>query len=271
MEPETMQIAVSELVAPTPHKMHDFLAAAKTAGFEGVEMSLRPGSNNPFNYQTSDADLKDFKKTAADLGLAIGSITISTDGGNLLESGAEAQKSIDQTVWGLECAAKLGADVALHTLGRLHADLYYEDAFNNAITSLKTIAKTAEKLQVALAVEFVWNGFLFSPLEMRRLLETVGSSHVGFYFDPGNMAVFQFPQHWVRALGAWTKRVHLKDWKGRALNGAWTALTEGEVNFPVVMRELRAAGYRGPLVSEVPDSLAPWDETAKTMRKIAAM
>ena len=65
--------------------------------------------------------------------------------------------------------------------------------------------------------------------------------------------------------------VHLKDWKGRALNGAWTPLTEGEVDFPVVMRELRAAGYRGPLVSEVPESLAPWAETAKTMRKIAAM
>ena len=266
-----MQIAVSELVAKTPHQMHEFLAEAKTAGFEGVEMSLRPGSANPFNYQSSDADLKAFKKTAADLGLDIGSITISTDGGNLLDTGAEAQKSIDQTVWGLECAAKLGATVALHTLGRFHADLYYEDAYQNAINSLKKIAKTAEKLQVALAVEFVWSGFLFSPLEMRHFLEAVGSPQVGFYFDPGNMAVFQFPQHWVRALGAWTKRVHLKDWKGKALNGSWTALTEGEVNFPVVMRELRAAGYQGPLVSEVSANLAPWAETANTMRKIAAM
>lgn len=266
-----MQIAVSELVAKTPHQMHEFLAEAKTAGFEGVEMSLRPGSANPFNYQSSDADLKAFKKTAADLGLDIGSITISTDGGNLLDTGAEAQKSIDQTVWGLECAAKLGATVALHTLGRFHADLYYEDAYQNAISSLKTIAKSAEKLQVALAVEFVWSGFLFSPLEMRHFLEAVGSPQVGFYFDPGNMAVFQFPQHWVRALGAWTKRVHLKDWKGKALNGSWTALTEGEVNFPVVMRELRAAGYQGPLVSEVSANLAPWAETANTMRKIAAM
>lgn len=266
-----MQIAVSELVAKTPHQMHEFLTEAKTAGFEGVEMSLRPGSANPFNYQSTDADLKDFKKTADDLNLDIGSITISTDGGNLLDTGAEAEKSIDQTVWGLECAAKLGATVALHTLGRFHADLYYEDAYQNAIKSLKTIAKTAEKLQVALAVEFVWSGFLFSPLEMRHFLEAVGSPQVGFYFDPGNMAVFQFPQHWVRSLGAWTKRVHLKDWKGKALNGAWTALTEGEVDFPAVMRELRAAGYQGPLVSEVSASLAPWAETANTMRKIAAM
>lgn len=264
-----MQIAVSELVAKTPHQMHDFLQDAKNAGFEGVELSLRPGSANPLNYQSTDADLQSFKKTAADLGLDIGSITISTDGGNLLETGAEAQKSIDQTVWGLECAAKLGAKVALHTLGRFHADLYYEDAYNNAIASLKVIAKTAEKLQVALAVEFVWSGFLFSPLEMRRFLEAVNSPQVGFYFDPGNMAVFQFPQHWVRALGKRVRHVHLKDWQGNALNGKWTPLTQGAVNFPAVMHELRNAGYAGPLVSEVPESLAPWQDTAAAMRKIA--
>jgi len=266
-----MQIAVSELVFSGPHTMTSFLEKAKAAGYDGVELSLRPGESNPFNFQTTAAELQQFRRQADALELEIASITISTDGGNLLDSGAEAQKSIDQTLWGLECAAKLGAPVALHTLGRLHADLYYEDAYHNAIAALKAIAPTAEKLKVALAVEFVWSGFLFSPLEMRQFLQAVGSEQVGFYFDPGNMAVFQFPQHWVRALGQLIKRVHLKDWKGRALNGGWTALTEGEVDFPAVMRELRRASYDGPLVSEVPESLASWEKTAATMREIAKM
>ena len=43
-----MQIAVSELVAKTPHQMHEFLADAKAAGFEGVEMSLSaPAATTP--------------------------------------------------------------------------------------------------------------------------------------------------------------------------------------------------------------------------------
>jgi sugar phosphate isomerase/epimerase len=75
----------------------------------------------------------------------------------------------------------------------------------------------------------------------------------------------------VRALGKRIFHVHLKDWKGRALNGEWTALLQGEVNFPVVMRELRQAGYQGPLVSEVSPSLASLEDTAAAMRKIAAM
>ena len=159
----------------------------------------------------------------------------------------------------------------LHTLGRFTPELYYEDAYNNAIANLKKLSKDAERLNVTIAIEFIWNGFLFSPLEMRNLLEAIGSPNVGFYFDPGNMAVFQFPQHWVRALGHHVKHVHLKDWKGRALKGEWTPLMQGECNFPAIIQELRAAGYQGPLVSEVSESLASWEETAKTMRKIAEL
>ena len=87
------------------------------------------------------------------------------------------------------------------------------------------------ELGVAIAIEFVWNGFAFSPLEMRRLIEDVGSRSVGFYFDPGNMAVFQFPQHSARILGPHTKRVHLK-LKAAPLNGEWPALLTGTINFP---------------------------------------
>jgi L-ribulose-5-phosphate 3-epimerase len=267
-----MKIAISELVvAPGTLSMADFLRKAKETGYDGVELSLRPHDKAPLNFQSCDADLAAYAKEARDLELDIVSITIGTGKGNLLASGSDAEDSLEQTLWGLECASKLGASVALHTLGRFNAELYYEDAYNNAVANLKKIAVSAAKLQVTLAVEFIWNGFLFSPLEMRRFLDEVGSPYVGFYFDPGNMAVFQFPQHWVRALGKRVRHVHLKDWQGGPLNGKWTPLSQGAVDFPVVMRELRQAGYAGPLVSEVPESLAPWQETAVAMRKIAQL
>ncbi|MEZ4621441.1 MAG: TIM barrel protein [Caldilineaceae bacterium] len=117
---------------------------------------------------------------------------------------------------GLQIAAGLGIGCTLHTLGRLRPDLYYDDAYRNGVRSLQAIAETAEALGVALAVEFVWNGFLFSPLEMRHFLDEVGSPQIGFYFDPGNMAVFQYPHHWVCIVGDHIKMVHLKDWQGRA-------------------------------------------------------
>jgi hexulose-6-phosphate isomerase len=99
----------------------------------------------------------------------------------------------------------------------------------------------------------------------------VGSDHIGFYFDPGNMAVFHFPQHWVRITGKHLKMMHLKDWKGNALNGGWTSLLEGNVDFAAVNKELRAIGYDGPMISEVAPSLASIEDTAKAIRKIIEM
>ena len=265
-----MKIAVSQLVAPGDMGMEAFADKAKATGYDGVELSLRP-ANSPLTYDTTDAQLKEFKQLFAQRSLEIFSTTFSAKSGNLLDSGTAAQEAIDQTIFGLETTAKLGSKIMLHTLGRFTADLYYEDAYNNAIANLKKLAASAEKLNVTIAIEFIWNGFLFSPLEMRNLLEAIGSNNVGFYFDPGNMAIFQKPEHWARTLGPFIKQVHLKDWKGRPLNGGWTPLLQGGIDFAAVMAELHRAGYAGPLVSEVVRSLAPWPETAKTMRQIGRL
>jgi hexulose-6-phosphate isomerase len=165
----------------------------------------------------------------------------------------------------------MGIDCTLHTLGRLSPTLYYDDAYRNAVAAMKELRQACERHKVSIAVEFVWSGFLFSPLEMKRFLDEIASPWIGFYYDPGNMAIFQFPQHWARILGPHIKRVHLKDWNGDALNGAWPALLTGKVDFPAVMRELRAAGYDGPLVSEVSTKAAPIAHTADAIIKIAAM
>ena len=257
------QIVMGELSAS------EFLSQCAQAGYEVVELCMR--GDGDLTPHTGENDLRNIANLASELGLPIVSMTHSHCTGNLLDSGEARRTSIEQTVQGLEIAATLGVRCTLHTLGRFTADLYYDDAYRNAVSSLKELASTCEKLDVRIAVEFVWSGFLFSPLEMRRFLDDVGSTHVGFYFDPGNMAVFQFPHHWVRIVGDKTFMVHLKDWKGNALNGGWTPLLEGEVDFAAMNRELRAIGYDGPMISEVEPSQAPIGRTAEAIRKIIAM
>lgn len=263
-----MQVGISQLIhgkVPT----RQFLDDARAAGYEVVELRLaREGDLTP---QTSDADLQAIRDHAAGLGLKLVSMTHSHCTGNLLDGGQAQQTSLQETEAGLRVAQKLGIRCTLHTLGRLKPDVYYDQAYQNAVASLKHLAKTCEKLEIAIAVEFVWNGFAFSPLEMKRLLDDVGSRQIGFYFDPGNMAVFHFPHHWVKVVGRHIKMVHLKDWKGRALKGGWPALLEGEVDYAAMNRELRAIGYDGPMISEVGAETAPLEKTAESIRKIIAM
>jgi hexulose-6-phosphate isomerase len=263
-----MQVGISQLVMSSV-PLSEFVRQSADAGYEVVELCmLREGDLTP---QSSDARLKAIVDSVESAGMKAVSMTHGQCTGNLLESGELQRASIDETCAGLEAAAKMGIGCTLHTMGRLNPSLYYDDAYNNAQASLREIAKTAERVGVSLAVEFVWNGFLFSPLEMRRFLDEIGSDKIGFYFDPGNMAVFQFPHHWVRIVGPHLKMVHLKDWKGNALNGGWPPLLEGDVDYVAMNRELRALGYDGPMISEVPPSDAPLEATAEAIRKIIAM
>ncbi len=263
-----MRIGISQLICPDL-SLPEFFRQAKEAGYETVELSMR--QKGALTGEVSPAQIEEIRGLSREYGLPVESVTFGHCTGNLLDSGEAQARSVAETAYGLEVAAQLGATAALTTLGRFSAELYYDDAYRNGVDSLRKLAPAARKAGVALAFEFVWSGFCFSPLETKRFLDEVGSEWVGFYFDPGNMAVFQFPQHWVRIVGKHIKRVHLKDWKGRALNGEWTPLLKGEVNFPAVMRELRAIGYDGPLVSEVAPNLASLADTAVTARQILAM
>lgn len=263
-----MKVGISHLIEGGK-PLEIFFKESANAGYEVVELCVRrEGELTP---KTSSETLKNIRKSASDNNLSIDSVCHSHCTGNLLASGDSQERGIEETKVGLQIAAELGAYCTLHTLGGLNPDLYYDVAYKNGVESLKALTPTAEKLKVAIAFEFVWNGFLFSPLEVRNFLKEVGSDFVGFYFDPGNMAVFQYPQHWVRILGPYIKMVHMKDWKGNALNGGWPALLEGNLNFSVIMKELAASGYNGPLISEVPASLAPISTTAESIRKIIKM
>lgn len=263
-----MKIGVSQLImGDVP--CSEFFNQAAMAGYEAVEVCLRP--DGEVREDMDDTAIRQIHEGAALAGIEIVSIALAHSGGNMLDTGEAQREGIRAARCGLELAARMGIGCALTTLGRLRPDLYYEDGYRNAIASLKELAPHAERLGVTLAVEFVWNGFLFSPLEMRSLLDEVGSDRIGFYFDPGNMAVFQYPHHWVRALGSRVKMVHMKDWRGHALTGGWTALLDGEVDFAAIMRELRAAGYTGPLISEVEPSLATLKATAAMMLRIREM
>jgi hexulose-6-phosphate isomerase len=264
----TMQVGISQLIVPDT-SLREFAAQAASTGYEVVELCMT--SQGELNPGLDETELRRLAAAVRAEGVEPVSMVHGQCTGNLLAGGEAQRVSIEETCRGLRAAAAMGIGCTLHTLGRLGPELYYDEAYANGVAALREIARTAEEAGVTLAVEMVWNGFLFSPLEMRRFLDEAGSDRIGFYFDPGNMAVFQYPHHWVRIVGRHVKMVHLKDWRGNALNGDWTPLLEGDVDYVAMNRELRALGYDGPMISEVPPELAPLADTAAAIRRIIAM
>jgi hexulose-6-phosphate isomerase len=128
----------------------------------------------------------------------------------------------------------------------------YDLAYERLRGALETLAGDAERMGVTIMIENIWNMFLYSPLEMRGLIDQVDSPRVGVLFDTGNIVQFGFPEQWIRILGSRIKEVHLKDFRRAVGNvSGFVSLLEGDVNWPEVMAALAEISYDGFVTAEV--------------------
>jgi len=265
-----MKVGLSCIITPREWSFEETLKQAKAAGYEAIELVIRDGWD--ISLDTPKDKLREMAEAAADMGIELSSVCPQV---------RKAPKDImtnDEAIWResqqtiircMEVANGLGIDTMLLTLGALTPDLYYNEAYANSLKALQLLAPTAEKLNVKLAIEYVWNKFLLSPMEFARFCADVGSPYVGFFFDTGNMVIFGYPEHWIRICGPYLMKVHFKDFKRKGYQ--WTPLLEGDVDFAAVMRELDRIGYDDVLLSEVDPGTAPLESTAEAIRKIMTM
>lgn len=244
-------------------------ALAKDAGFEGVEVGLL--AEGEVSLKSTERDLLAVKKSAADNGIELYSVATGLYWDNWLTADCpkERQTAKDIVKKHLEVAKTLGCETILVVPGSVHAEFAapgkvvdYEDAYNRSLEALQELKEYAEKLEVSIGVENVWNQFLNSPIEMREFIDKVGSPFVGSYFDVGNVLFNGHPEHWIKALGSRIKKVHFKDYRVAAggLHG-FVDLLAGDVDYPAVMKALEAIGYDGWVSAEMIPNYKHYTET----------
>ena len=263
-----MKIGVTQLVMPREWPLEQALQAAKDTGHDGLESLML--DEGPISPGASDADLAEAKALAEKIGVEIPSLCPSVSGLDISAPDDEAwNESLDLARALLRCAHGVGADTVLLVPGRVTETNHYDTVYERVFDALRALRGDAEKLGVNIAVENVWNKFLLSPVETALLLDNVGSDRIGNYHDTGNMMIWGYPEQWIKILGPRVKKVHFKDFKREGYE--WKPLTEGDVDFPAVMAELREIGYDDYVISEVSTGLSSLEDTAATMRKIIEM
>lgn len=234
---------------------------AARAGFQGVEVNLEPSEE--YSLESTDRELLALRKCVEDAGLAVSAANsreqwkypiTSAD----RETRARGKQVIERL---LRSAATLGAGAVLTIPGGVDLGLFaakpeivrYDDAYKRSLDALRELAhETAERCEVYMAVENVWNKFLLSPLEFAEYVDQFKSPWVRAYLDVGNMVLYGYPQDWIRTLGRRTVKVHFKDFKFEKGRTEWTALREGQIDWPAVMRAFREVGYTGTASVELP-------------------
>jgi len=265
-----MEVGISGLVIPAEWSLDETLTRIRADGYTALELALR--DTGWFSLESTEEELRVVAESAKAAGVTLTSVcpALRSKPRDIMTSDCEIRKSSIETI--TECiriTSAVGVDTMLLVLGRLTPELYYDDAYANALAGMRELTPVAEELGVRLAIEYVWNKFLLSPMELARFLDEVDSPNAGFFFDSGNMVVFGYPEHWVRICGKHVMAVHLKDFRRQGYE--WTPLLEGDVDFPAVMCELRKLGFDGALLSEVSQGTAPFADTAEAIRKIMRM
>ena len=249
--------------------IRDALQLCKEIGYAGLEILLT--EEGELTMRSGPAEYAAIRKMSQETGVELTSIcgagSLSDDDPRVVaESRAQIRKM-------LEAAEALGIDTVLVTGGRTTEQVPYDVAYDRQLRALQELRPDAERHRVNIALENVWNKLLISPLEFRQLLDTIGSQYIGCFFDTGNVMLYGYPEQWIRILGSRIKKIHFKDFKidHRERRYEWPQLMHGAVNWPAVMREIRAIGYDDYVITEVCGTREVYEETCRVMDTILAL
>ena len=242
--------------------------AAKEAGYEGVEPS---GGMN--QQEVIDALGQSGLQAASVCCHTHWKQTLTHDDAKIREEGLQGVLTT------LRDAKAYGADSILVVPGVVSETVPYDVAWERSIAEIKKAVPLAKELGVKISIENVWNNFILSPLEAVRYLDEVGDPIVGWHFDIGNVLRYGWPEQWIKILGKRINRIHVKEYSTKKMKdeGVWKGfdcdLTEGDNNWPAIMKALDAVGYTGWAISEQRGGINPGGLKMLTERmdKIFAM
>lgn len=226
--------------------------AARTAGYDGVE------PNGGMNHQ-------EVLDALGETGLKAASVCCHTHWKQTLTDNDEAvrEAGLQGVLTTLRDAKVYGADSILVVPGVCDEKVAYDVAWERAVTQIRKAVPLAKELGVKISIENVWNNFILSPMEAVRFLDEIGDPIVGWHFDIGNVLRYGWPEQWIKVLGKRINRIHVKEFSVKKMKdeGLWKGfdcdLTEGDNNWPAIMKALRDIGYTGWAISEQRGGINP--------------
>ena len=220
----------------------DKFKLVKDLGYDGIEL------NSPTDLNKSEI-LAAKEKTGIELPSVVNKDHWQKP---LSDPDPEVRKQIIESVaQSLQEAKEFGGDTVLVVPGVVNEKVSYEQAYVTAQNSIRELIPYAEKTGIQIALENVWNNFILSPVEAKKFIDEINHPLVGWYFDVGNILRYGWPEHWIKTLNKRIMKVHIKEFSRKIMNdeglrkGFQVNLTEGDIDWPVVMNALKEVNHQG--------------------------
>lgn len=224
----------------------DKFKAAREAGFEGVEMNA-PGFN-----------VEETRQAVAESGLPVDG-SVCADHWSVRHTDPDPKvraQALETLKKALVDTHAVGGHTVLLVAGR-GGDGPEEEIWKRSVDNIAQALPLAARLGVSIAIENVWNQFLYNheggadqtAEKFVRYVDEFKSPWVGMQFDIGNHWKYGSMGGWIRELG---KRVIKLDVKGFSrAEGKFTDIGEGDLDFADVRAALTEIGFHGWCAAEV--------------------
>jgi hexulose-6-phosphate isomerase len=246
---------------------YEFIDWAAEKGLDGIELTV----GDVLNIDITKEECLKIAQYAKSKNIGLKTLASGAGWGCYLGTDNEAERTsaVEFCKKYLYIASYLGAESILVVPGATRVawddsrpQLSYKTVWEKTVQSVKELLPLAEELKVNIALENVWNRFLFSPMEWKLFLDQFNSQYVGIYFDLGNAKISCNPEHYPEILGSYIKAVHVKNFAetdcAGGLHGFGDDLTCGDVDFAACFNALKKINYNGPFTVEmIPFSRLP--------------
>jgi sugar phosphate isomerase/epimerase len=245
MTQDRFPIAYSTLGCPDWSFDHAAEQAAKY-GYQALEVRVYNGDIIPADL--SQSERASIRRTLAQTNIGIVGLGASTR--FAFPDALERQQNVDQLIKYIELAADLEVPL-VRTFGSPgQITISMAQAIDYAADALATVAPTAERLGVTVALET--HDAFCKGVDVAAALAQVDSDRIGAIWDvhhPFRMGE-DIETTW-RVLGPRIKHVHIKDGVRRP-DGSWqlVLLGKGEVPCRQVVELLNREGYQGYIAAE---------------------
>jgi len=221
------------------YTLREAMAAAKRAGYDGVELSAISGMCEHLVLDTWQEQAEEIRAMAQECGLALLSMEVA---------------SLDEARLSLAFAAAQAIGIPIVNVGPGGKSDDEED-LRLAIGTLRARAQCAAAFGVTLCVKAHVGAAIYNTPTTQRAMREIGDASFGIDMDPSHIyRAGEAPEHALAAVISRVKHIHIRDCKGPGPSpGApeLQACGRGDINLFGYFEALAAAEYRGPVCVEV--------------------
>ena len=229
-----------------PGTLTDKFKGVKAAGYDGIELDS-PGIK-----------VDEVKKAIQESGLPVDGSVCSTHW-KITHTNADP-KVRAQALADLQTALRethaVGGHTVLLVVG-VGKDGPEGEIWPRAVENIKQAIPLAAELGVTIAIENVWNQFLYvhdGPNDQKadkfvKFVDEFKSPFVGMQFDIGNHWKYGNPAEWIRTLGSRIVKLDIKGYSRKINN--WAEMLEDDLPWADVRQALDDINFHGWVAAEV--------------------